>query len=124
MSERADPELLALYIRLYCDEDVSAGVVQNLQQRGFDVLSARDADRLRLDDDAQFAFAVAEKRTLVTHNRGDFEQLHERYLADRRLHYGVVVAKRRPSDAALVAKLLALLDSTTADEIVNQLRYV
>ena len=49
MTERADPELKALYVRLYCDEDVSAGIVENLRQRGFDVLSARDIDRLHLD---------------------------------------------------------------------------
>ncbi len=49
MTERADPELKALYVRLYCDEDVSAGIVENLRQRGFDVLSARGVDRLHLD---------------------------------------------------------------------------
>ncbi len=38
MTERADPELKAIYVRLYCDEDVSAGIVENLRQRGFDVL--------------------------------------------------------------------------------------
>ena len=74
MAERADQELQALYVRLYCDEDVSAGIVENLRQRGFDILSARDADRLHLDDAAQLAFAVAEQRALLTHNRYDFEQ--------------------------------------------------
>ena len=42
-------------------------------QRGFDVLSARDAGQLHLDDDEQLAFAVAQGRALVTHNRHDFE---------------------------------------------------
>lgn len=124
MTERADQELLALYVRLYFDEDVSASVVENLRQRGFDVLSARDADRLHLDDDAQLAFAVAEQRALFTHNRYDFEQRHTRYLAEGRQHFGIILAIRRPSDAAVVARLLALLDSVTADEMVNQLRYV
>lgn len=78
MSEHAHPELLVLYVRLYFDEDVSAGIVHNLRQRGFDVLSARDADRLHLDDEAQLAFAVSQKRALFTHNRYDFEQLHRR----------------------------------------------
>ncbi|OIO96439.1 MAG: hypothetical protein AUK03_03930 [Anaerolineae bacterium CG2_30_64_16] len=124
MPESADQELRALYVRLYFDEDVSAGIVENLRQRGFDVLSARDADRLHLDDDAQLAFAVAEGRALFTHNRSDFEQRHRRYLAEERRHYGIILAMRRPSDAAVVARLLALLNSVTADEMVNQLRYV
>ncbi len=124
MPERADQELQALYVRLYFDEDVSAGIVENLRQRGFDVLSARNADRLRLDDDAQLAFAVAGQRALFTHNRYDFEQRHKRYLAEGLRHYGIILAMRRPSDAAVVARLLALLNAVTADEMVNQLRYI
>jgi hypothetical protein len=124
MAERADQELQALYVRLYCDEDVSAGIVANLRQRGFDILSARDADRLHLDDDAQLAFTVAEQRALLTHNRYDFEQQHTRYLAEARPHYGIILAMRRSSDSAVVAKLLALLNSVTGEEMINQLRYV
>lgn len=124
MSERADQELLALCVRLYFDEDVSAGIVENLRQRGFDVLSARDADRLHLDDEAQLAFAAMQGRALFSHNRYDFEQLHRRYLAEGRQHCGIILAMRRPSDAAVVARLLALLNTVTADEMVNQLRYV
>ena len=124
MAERADQELQALYVRLYCDEDVSAGIVANLRQRGFDILSARDTDRLHLDDDAQLAFAVAEQRALLTHNRYDFEQQHTRYLAEGRQHCGIILAMRRPSDSAVVVRLLALLNSVTGEEMINQLRYV
>jgi hypothetical protein len=124
MADRADQELQALYVRLYLDEDVSAGIVENIRQRGFDVLSARDADRLRLDDDAQLAFAISEGCVLFTHNRYDFEQRHNRYLAEGRRHCGIILAMRRPSDTVVVARLLALLNSVTADEMINQLRYV
>ena len=124
MAERADQELQALYVRLYFDEDVSAGVIDNLRQRGFDVLSARDADRLRLDDDSQLAFATAEGRVLFTHNRYDFELRHNHYLAEGLRHCGIILAVRRPSDTVVVARLLALLNSVTADEMINQLRHV
>ncbi len=124
MTDRADPELLPLYVRLYFDEDVSAGVVENLRQRGFDVVSARDANRLHLDDDAQLAFAVSEQRALVSHNRHDFELRHERYLTEGKRHYGIIIAKRRARDSAVVTRLLGLLNSVTADEMSNQLRYV
>ena len=33
MTERADRDLLALYVRLYFDEDVSRDIVENLRQR-------------------------------------------------------------------------------------------
>jgi hypothetical protein len=71
MTERADPDLLALYVRLYFDEDVSAGIVDNLRQRGFDVLSARDARHLRLDDDVQLAFF-----SIRNHPRQTIESSH------------------------------------------------
>lgn len=124
MTDQADQDLLALYVRLYFDEDVSAIIVENLRQRGFDVLSARDADRLRLDDDSQLAFAVAENRAFVTHNRHDFEQLHQRYLSKGQEHCGIIIVKRRPSDTAVVVKLLALLNEVTADDMIYQLRYI
>ena len=124
MTDQADQVLLALYIRLYFDEDVSASIVDNLRQRGFDVLSARDAGRLRLDDASQLAFAADEGRAIVTHNRLDFEQLHQSYLSGGREHHGIVVAKRRSSDTVVVVKLLTLLDEVTADDMIDQLRYV
>jgi hypothetical protein len=124
MTDRADDDLQTLYIRLYFDEDVSAGVVENLRQRGFDVQSARDADRLHLDDDAQLAFAVAGRRAFVSHNRCDFEARHQRYLAESQAHYGIILAKRRASDLAVVARLLVLLNLVTSEEMINQLRYV
>ncbi len=124
MTDQADQDLLVLYVRLYFDEDVSASIVDNLRQRGFDVSSARDAGRLRLDDASQLAFAAADSRAIVTHNRLDFERLHETYLSEDREHHGIIVAKRRPSDTVVVVKLLALLNEVTADDMINQLRYV
>lgn len=124
MTDRADQDLLAFYVRLYFDEDVSASIVDNLRQRGFDVTSARDAGRLQLDDASQLAFAAADGRAFVTHNRLDFEQLHQRYLSEGWKHHGIIVAKRRPSDTAVVVKLLALLNEVTADDMIDQLRYI
>lgn len=124
MTDRADQDLLALYVRLYFDEDVSASIVDNLRQRGFDGTSARDAGRLQLDDASQLALAAVEGRALVTHNRLDFERLHQSYLVEGREHHGIIVAKRRSSDFAVVIKLLALLNEVMADDMIDQLRYV
>jgi hypothetical protein len=54
----------------------------------------------------------------------DFELRHQRYLSAGQPHFGIIVAKRRASDAAVVHKLLALLDTVTADEMRGQLRYI
>ena len=124
MTEKADEELQALYTRLYCDEDVSAEIVKNLRQRGFDVLCARDAGLLSRDDDAQLAFAASQGRALVTHNRHDFEVRHQNYVEAGQRHWGVIIAKRRSRPAHVVRRLLSLLNRVAAEEMQDQLWYI
>jgi predicted nuclease of predicted toxin-antitoxin system len=124
MTEQADAALLSLYMRLYFDEDVSVEIATNLTARGFDVLTVRDAGRRQLADEAQLAFAAQEQRSLVTHNRADFELLHEQYVTAQHPHFGIIIAKRRPHDDIVVRKLLSLLDSVSGEEMRNQLRYI
>lgn len=123
MTENDREEYSSLYIHLYFDEDVSAGIVENLRTRGFDVLSARDADALGKSDDEQMLYAVSQRRAMFTHNRVDFEKQHTKFLESGMNHHGVIIAKRR-RDAEVVSKLLALLDTMTAEEIQSQLRYI
>jgi predicted nuclease of predicted toxin-antitoxin system len=124
MTEQDNTETPSLYVHLYFDEDVSLRIADNLRTRGFDVLSFRDADMAGKSDDEQMLYAVSQRRAIVTHNRVDFETQHSIFLKNGLKHYGVIVAKRHHKDAEVVAKLLNLLDSVTADEMENQLRYV
>lgn len=123
MTDAVKEETTSLYIHLYFDEDVPVNIVENLRTRGFDVLSARDAGALGRSDDEQMLYAVSQQRAVVTHNRVDFEKQHAKLLESGMNHYGIIVAKRR-QDAEVVTKLLALLDSVTAEEMKNQLRYI
>ena len=124
MTERADPELAELYIHLYFDEDVPLGIVRNLRTRGYDVLSTQESQMLNKSDDEHLLYAVSQRRAIVTHNRIDFEERHRRFLETGLKHYGVIIAKRRREDTEVVARLLKLLDSITAEEMENQLRYI
>jgi hypothetical protein len=124
MAERKNEKLLSLYVKLYFDEDVSAAIVTNLRTRGFDVKSARDSGMLGEDDDPQLAFVVSQDRALVTHNRHDFERLHDRYLETGRTHRDIIIAKRQSRPEHVVARLADLLNQISADEMVNQLRYI
>ena len=45
-------------------------------------------------------------------------------MAEGQTHQGIIIAKRRASDAAVVVNLLALLNSATTDELINQIRYI
>lgn len=112
-----------LFIRLYLDEDVNILVAKLLKARGFDALTVRDAGKLQISDSEQLSYAVSQQRALVTHNRGDFEELVQQYFDTGQKHYGVFLAVRRPPQK--IAKLLMnVLNQITADEMADQVRYV
>jgi len=115
--------LSRLFIELYFDEDVSVFVADLIRARGFSVTTTREAGRLGATDEEQLAHAVGLRRTFLTHNRADFEQLAREYFAAGRSHCGIVIAVRRPP-RELAGRLLSLLNTVTADEMENQLRYV
>lgn len=74
---------------LYANENFPLLVVVALRQLGHDVLTVREAgyDNQRISDEAVLAFAVTQRRALVTINRRDFIRLHRQNPA----HYGVIV---------------------------------
>ena len=111
-----------LFAEVYLDEDVSVVVADMLEARGFSAVTTREAGRLGATDRQQLEYASRHGKTLVTHNRVDFEELHRRYLAEGYENWGTIVLGRdRPG--ALVANVLKLLNRFTADEFRNQLFY-
>ena len=74
-------------------------------------------------DAQQLQYAAKVQRTILTHNRADFERLAKEYFESNRSHNGIIIAVRRPPQ--LVARrLLVVLNDTTADEMKEQLRYI
>jgi predicted nuclease of predicted toxin-antitoxin system len=112
-----------LFICLYLDEDVYVLVADLLRARGFDVITARDARKLQATDAEQLAYSIGQARTLVTHNRTDFEDLVQGYFNSERMHHGVIFAVRR-SPQEITHRLLAILNQVTSDEMQNQVRYI
>lgn len=111
------------FIRLYLDEDVNVLIADLLKARGFDVTTTRDSQQLQATDAEQLAYAVNQRRTLVTHNRVDFEALVQSYFSEGNEHCGVIFAARRPPQQ-VAQRLLAILNHVTADEMRNQVRYI
>jgi hypothetical protein len=70
------------------------------------------------------AISTARQHAILTHNRCDFEQLHEAALRDQRPHAGILIASRRASDFELARRIMTVLDTFTAEEVTNQLFYV
>jgi len=108
---------------LYLDEDVSVLLGAILQARGFDILTTRDAEQLGQSDQAQLNFATTARRALFSHNRVDFENLHQQCLKKHTTHAGIIIARRRPP-VELAARIGRLLTKLHATDIHNQLLYV
>lgn len=112
-----------VFIELYADEDVSAIISKSVKARGFSVLTTLEVGNLGKSDAEQLGFAAAEKRVLLTHNRVDFEELAKEYFEQDKTHHGIIIAVRRlPNE--ITKRLLQILNYTTADEMINQIRYV
>ena len=112
-----------LFIELYLDEDVNVLVAALLRARGFTALTTREASQLQNSDGEQSAYAVSQRKAFLTHNRVDFEALAKEYLASRKTHYGLIIARRHPAQE-IVRRLLRILNQVTADEMQDQVRYI
>jgi predicted nuclease of predicted toxin-antitoxin system len=112
-----------LFIDIYLDEDVDVLVADLLRARGFIAVTTRDAGNLGTSDSNQLSYAVSAQKALLTHNRVDFEALANSYRVAGQTHFGIIIAVRRPAHE-VVRRLLAILNQVTADEMIEQLRYI
>lgn len=112
-----------LFIELYLDQDVSVLVATLVRARGFEAVTTQEAGLLGATDVEQLAYAVNHEKTLLTHNRADFELLAKQYFEAEQSHCGIILAVRR-SPYEIAQRLLTILNRVTADEIKDQLRYI
>lgn len=91
--------------------------------RRFSAITTREAGNLHANDADQLAFAVAQQKTLLTHNRADFEGLGQSCIATGQSNYGIIIAVRHPPHE-IARRLLLILNQVTADEMQNQIRYL
>jgi predicted nuclease of predicted toxin-antitoxin system len=80
--------MIGLFVELYLDEDVDPLVAKLLRTHGFSATTALEAGQLHKDDREQLAYAVNQRKTLLTHNRADFEALALSYFAEGRCTSG------------------------------------
>ena len=109
--------------KLYLDEHLSPRLSLQLRRHGFDVISTHDAEMLSQSDDAQLTFAISQQRVLVTINFRDFQELHGKYSSENLAHWGIVFTTEERF-SVLIHRLLRLLNSLTADDLKNQIRWL
>lgn len=110
-------------VKILLDEDVWVGLAQALREAGYDAVSVRELDRMGLSDDEQMAFAIADNRTILTHNIQDFAPMVADYFEQGIFNTGVIVA-RQFDKGTLLRRTLSLLSSVTSEEIANTLRFI
>ncbi len=109
--------------KLHLNENLSPRLASELRKYGFDVVASQETDMLSTPDDVQLAHAASEHRAILTFNVGDFAILHEQYMTEGKEHWGIILSNREPI-GELLRRILRLLNSASADELRNQIRWL
>lgn len=109
--------------KLHLNEHLSPRLAQQLHKHGFDVTSSQTAELLTKSDRDQLEYACAQERAILTFNIDDFTALHEAFAAEGKEHWGIILSTREPI-GVLLHRLLRLLNTLSADELKNQIRWL
>lgn len=108
---------------LYLDEDVHKKVATALRLKGYDVVSAHEAQKQSLSDREQLDYAIAEGRAIFTFNVGDFSRLHAEYQQQGKKHSGILLSKQLPLGDS-IKHLAQFLFSHSAEDLSNNLFWI
>lgn len=109
--------------KLLLDEQIWKYLAKLLREQGFDVIHVNEVDLDATPDEQIMAYAVEKHRAVVTFNVRDYVPLAIQYYEDGKEHYGVVVSKEL-SHGELKRRVTKLLESVTAEELMNAVRYL
>lgn len=109
--------------KLHLNEHLSPRLAVQLRRHGFDVTTSQESNLLSETDGEQLVHAVSERRVIVTFNIGDFSRLHDEYMAKGREHWGIIFSTQEPI-SVLFHRLLRLLNSVSAEQLKNQIRWL
>ncbi len=112
--------------RLYIDEDSGdRDLVQALRARGVDVITAQEAGMIERSDDEHLQFASSRNRVLYSFNRGDFLRLHSQYLAEGRVHAGLLLARQQHySVGEQMRRILKVMALKSASDMRNSVEFL
>lgn len=109
--------------KLHLNEHLSPRLAEQLRRHGFDVTSSQTSEMLSRTDREQLEHTSAEQRAILTFNIEDFAALHDEFMAEGKEHWGIIFSTRE-SIGVLLHRLLRLLNSVSADELRNQIRWL
>jgi uncharacterized protein with PIN domain len=107
-------------IRFYLDENVTNEIAEGLRTLGIDVLTTAEAGNIEASDTEQLAFALSEKRAVVTKDE-DFLVLASQGVE----HAGIAYYKQQTRTIKEVLLGLKLLyDKSSQEEMTNLVRFL
>lgn len=109
--------------RLLLDELIWAYLAKILREQGFDVIHVTEVGLVATPDREIMEYAVGQHRAILTFNIKDFIPLAIQYFEDGKEHYGIVVSNQL-SRGELQKRVIKLLKSITAEDLMNSVRYL
>ena len=109
--------------KLLLNEHIWAYLAKVLRKQGFDVIHVNEVELIGTTYDKVMSYAVGEHRAVVTFNIKHFIPLAIQYYEDGRKHYGIVVCNQL-SRGELQKRVIKLLKTVTAEEMMNVVRYL
>ena len=106
-------------IRFHLDENVEAAVARALVDRGYDVTTTSSAGLEGADDEEHLAFALRERRVVVTHD-ADFLRLH----AAGSGHFGIGYCPVGRGLGDLVRSLVLLAECLSDEEMRDHVEFL
>jgi hypothetical protein len=109
--------------KLLLDEHIWEYLAKILRERGYDVIHVTEVGLVATPDDLIMKYAVGEHRAVVTFNIKHYIPLSIQYFEDGKEHYGIVVSKVL-SQGELQRRVIRLLESVIAEELMNTVKYL
>jgi predicted nuclease of predicted toxin-antitoxin system len=118
--------IAGLSLLIYLDHNVDPLLARDARRAGYDAIAAVEVGNAGLKDDEHLAWATAHGRCLLTHDYDDFPLLARDWFHAGRDHAGIILCRQPPdiSYGEMLRRLLRLLDTLTAEEMVNRLEWL
>lgn len=113
-------------MRIYFDHHVHERSAVDLRRHRYDVVVAKDVGNERLSDETHLKWATEHGRVVPTSDFDDFPDLADQWFLEGRAHAGIILLEQpgRISYGRLLRRLLRLLDTLTADDMVNRVEWL
>jgi predicted nuclease of predicted toxin-antitoxin system len=115
-----------LSLLIYLDHNVDPLLAKDARRAGYDAVAAVEVGNAALADADQLRWATDRGRCIFTHDYDDYPRLAIDWFHAGRDHRGIILCRQPPdiSYGEMLRRLLRLLDTLTADEMVNRLEWL